>query len=223
MSGGQRYGREQALEEVRALLALCVGTYDTWTVAGSLRRGRLDVGDAEHVVIPKMHQPPAPEPIRDLFGNVVADYTPPKPRNLLIERLDQLLADGQIKQAIKSDGRTRWGDRYRALVLPGNTMHHELWMGDTTNYGALLAIRTGPQEIGITLVTRLRRVGVAQHEGYLRKVETAPTPAGGFEERYGDVVPVPDEETYFKLAGFPKVPDVRDRDNLAQHLRRTHG
>lgn len=200
-------------------MALMGGTYDAWKVAGSLRRGRLDVGDAEHVIIGTTVQDPTPAPIRDLFGQPIAEHMAPPPRNLALQRLDQLLHNKDIALAIKSDGSTRWGDKYRALTLPGRTMHHELWFCDPLNYGAMLAIRTGPQEIGISLVTRFRDRGMRQVDGYLRRVDRTPNPDGTASEHIGEIIPVPDEDTYFRLAGWKAAPPPESRDTHASLMR----
>lgn len=218
MSSRPRTARAEAVIEVRQLIDKLDGVFDRWTVAGSLRRGRLDVGDAEHVVIPRTETiMPAAE--LDLFGVPTAA---PEPiiRNLLLERLDELVAAGSIFKAVKGDGATRWGERYRALTLTPSGMHHEIFLTDRLNYGAILAIRTGPQEVSTKLVSRLAERGYRQADGYLRKVERELQPDGEVREVLGELITVESEEKYFELAGWKSTPPAVDRDNLAAHFRR---
>lgn len=204
MSTGTRFGAAVAVEEaekVRDLFADCIVQ---GCVAGSLRRGKTEVGDVEHVIIPRLDA-------GGLFGS--------EPVNLLLERLDELVRTGRLCKAVKSDGKTRWGARYRAVTLPGGPtggrLHHELWMGDDANWGSLLCIRTGPQEFSTLVVTKLREKGLCNDHGYVRHLVRVPTPAGGFIEEPGSViVAAPTEEEYLRLAGI-KYAEPHQREALA--------
>lgn len=219
MSTGPRTPREEAIAQARAMIDLCEGSFARWVVAGSLRRGRPDVGDVEHVVMPTLDEIPAREGNPDLFGRPTT-VTPARTINLLLQRLDGLIHDRKLTQAVKSDGRTRWGDRYRAVCLPGSELHHELWICDRMNFGAMLAIRTGPQEIGIRLASRLRERGMRQDDGYLHRVGRELAPDGTVREVLGPPIPVETEERYFELAGWKPMPPPQQRDDLADHFRR---
>ena len=109
--------------------------------------------------------------------------------NLALHRLDELLERGVITKQVKSDGRTRWGDRYRALVFEGRV--HEVFLATAFNWGAILAIRTGPAEFSEALVTQINARGVLRmKDGYLRY------------QKDGSVYPCRDEETMFHAAGL---------------------
>ena len=87
----------QAAEAFRALFdpSAC----ERWEFAGSLRRKSNSIGDLEHVVIPK-------------FGDVPSDdmFATPDRRNLLLTRMDELVAQGKIVRHIYGNGQ-RWGGK----------------------------------------------------------------------------------------------------------------
>ena len=168
-----------------------------WLPAGSLRRGKELVGDIEIVTRVK----PAELPPSGLFGDAPQVRT-----DALSLRLDELIADGYLQKQVKSDGRTRWGDRYKAVTFEGWTF--EIFIADVRNFGVLAAIRTGSAEFSQQLVTRIKS----------RKVHRV---AGGYLRPYFDgdpdadklrglpVIPCPTEKHMFDAAGMLWVPPAR--------------
>jgi DNA polymerase/3'-5' exonuclease PolX len=154
-------------------------TYKRWLFAGSLRRGRPEVGDVEHVIEPA-------------FGEVEigGGLFPKRERvNLFASHLDALVAGQTVTKHIYGATGFRWGERYRGVDFRG--FNHELFFADADNWGAMLLIRTGPADFSQRVVTALKNGGMyRQQDGYLWA--------------NGDVkVPVPDEQTYLRLAGMP--------------------
>lgn len=131
--------------------------YHRWEYAGSLRRRCRDVGDIEHVVIPRF---------ADLPGDDL--YSTPKRVNLLLQRLDELVAQGTIARHPYANGQ-RWGEKYRGCDFDclGVVSLHEIFCADETNWGPTLAIRTGPGEFSKQLVTRLLTRGRRNHQGFV--------------------------------------------------------
>jgi DNA polymerase/3'-5' exonuclease PolX len=184
----------------RALLCadgfnLAVKRYE---VAGSLRRECETLGDLELVAIPNQ---------RHLFT-----------------LLDARVTGGMIAKAIKPDGRTRWGERYRALTLTQaylkrhgvpdaallSRVHVELYLATAKNWGLMLAIRTGPHEFSRRLVSQIK--AGKQHRvggGYVRP--WFPDGTKQSEIRKLPVIPCPDEETAFRLAGYDGVIEPKER------------
>lgn len=198
MSAGAKQSREFVLANVVRFRALFNGTFESWTVAGSLRRGLARVGDVEHVIVPKI----VPIVEESFFGSKTTGHI-----NRVWEATESLV---RTKLATKAEyGETkshRWGELYRGLVFEG--VRHELFTADSLNLGSVLAIRTGPAEFSERLVTLLKQGGrYRQHLGYVRRVhEGHPIMADDA------IVPVPDEATYFKLCGVPfTIPEQRDR------------
>jgi DNA polymerase/3'-5' exonuclease PolX len=184
VSTGSKIPLEQADLEAAAFARLIGSACARHEVAGSVRRRKSLVGDIEHVCIGRKVEATA-------AGVMFVDEV-----DALLVRLDDLVADGTIEKQIKSDGKTRWGERYRACLYRG--VPHEVWMGTEHNWGCLLAIRTGPAELSEELVTRIKRRGVLrQHEGYLVYQKT------------GDRYPCETEEKFFAAAGMACVEPER--------------
>lgn len=177
MSSGKKIWLDSARGIVDEFLKFFGGTFVRWEVAGSVRRNRAEVGDIEHVVIPKI-----------IDG-----------RNVLWERLDSLVPgiglfanpDAPLRKSIYSNGTNRWGEKYRGVDFAG--VKHEIFTADEENFGCILAIRTGPAEFSKKLVTMLLHGGnFRQQDGYL--VRTA-------GPNIGERVPCPDEKAFFQLCG----------------------
>lgn len=159
-------------ERFRALFA---GTFEQWVIAGSVRREKPEVGDIEHVVIPA-------------FGDVIVPGSMFVDRgNLLWDRLNSFVG-GTVKKHVYGDAGFRWGEKYRGVDYRGFT--HEIFCADAENFGAILAIRTGPADFSRHLVTVMRDHGYRQEDGYVI-------------DREGRRVAAPDEKAYFRICGMP--------------------
>lgn len=184
MSGGLRIPPEEAWPSARRLRELLYPTDERWTIAGSLRRARPDVGDIEHVVIPGTNTLRVMDGLVDP-GGLFADPSQP------------------LQKAVKSDGSTRWGNRYRAVVFQGR--EHEIFFTTPERSGATLAIRTGPPSLSRHCVTVCRDRGLECKDGGLRYI------------RDGSVYATPEEEDFFRACGVEYVPP-EERDALAERL-----
>lgn len=181
MSSGTKMPLSDAVRSAEDFARLILPACERYMVAGSVRRQKPEVGDIEHVAISKV-------------GEFVPDGAMFQTTGyLLLHRLDELRAAGTIEAQVKIDGRTRWGDRYRACVYQGRV--HEVFLATDDNWGAILAIRTGPAELSQDAVTRIKMRGrLRQQDGYLVYQN------GG--ERY----PCATEEAFFGAAGMECVP-----------------
>ncbi len=189
MSTGNRIPLAEARKIAEDFARLFEGCWERWVIAGSIRRQMPDVGDCEHVVMPRM----AP---------VLGDgMLVPEMVDLLWQRVDKLLADGTITKALYGESKTtRWGDIYRGCIYRG--VKHEIFTATPENFGCILTIRTGPWEYSRAMQMELNRKGVyRQQDGYLRI-------AAG--DNAGKVVPCPTEEAYFEAVGWKyKNPEER--------------
>jgi len=214
------YAARYAAEAVKALFE---GTYERWEFGGSLRRRKLDVGDIEHVVLPRFVDEvacgvdvntPAPSS-GGLFGDVgpakVAAVEVRTSRvSLVMRRCDELLAAGVVTKGVYPDGGHCWGPRTRGLMhhVPETKREDGLWFHeiftcqDEAGWVPLLVLKTGPADYSRKLVTDLRARGVyVQEDGYVRY-------ASGNSK--GQIRVVSSEEEYFKLCGYPMVvPELR--------------
>jgi hypothetical protein len=203
--------------------------YGRWEVAGSIRRGRSEVGDVEHLVIPRIGDLADPG---DLFGET-------QPTNLLWHQLDAMVTVGHVQPHVYQTVRGpqhRWGELYRGVSFRG--FNHEIWTASPQSWGSLLLIRTGPAEFSKAFVIALQARGYIHRDGFVRNKNLwtcscgwrgvspiwmptavkAPNvrtnPHGGDEAAHCPgctstatiepaVVPCPDEKTAFALAGMP--------------------
>jgi hypothetical protein len=97
------------------LVALIRDECERVEIAGSIRRGKAEVHDAELVVIPRAGLWPL---------------------------LDKLVAQGVIGKAVYSDGKHRWGEKQRGVAVDGVMV--EIFTADAINWGYQLWLRTGP-------------------------------------------------------------------------------
>lgn len=169
--------------------ALFHGCSVRWEVAGSIRRRRADVGDIEHVVI-AAHGVPVVAP-EDSSSALFTPLAGPGV-NLLWRRCDELLAMGVLSKAIYSDGKARWGQVMRGILLAG--VRHEVWTCAAETWGSCLAIRTGPEELCERLMGQLKANGRYVHDhGAVRY-------AGGASA--GEIRATPAEREFFELCGM---------------------
>lgn len=174
--GGERIPWEKAVRIAEQLAADLAPVCARAKVAGSVRRRRPHVGDIEFVV----------EPLAagDLFGHVTHQVEP-------IRRVAETWGD-----VVKG------GDRMIQVRGVGGIdgLTCELYLvHPPAQWGSILAIRTGPADLGHLAVTRMLERGL-RHVG------------GHVEDRAGALVPTPTEEDFFAAAGLPC---------LAPHLRDT--
>lgn len=177
-----------ARSRARALRDLLAPACERIEVAGSIRRGKPDVKDAEIVAIPRITHVVR----QGLFGPEVKTA-----RSDLWDLVDRLVAGPEpLDRHPPTNGRAAsWGDRYRKLVWDGLPV--DLFTAHADNWGAIALIRTGPADFSQAWVTEIRRHGYRMEGGVVR-------------DPNGDRVNVPDEATAFRLAGWTYVP-ARER------------
>lgn len=161
---------ETVLDRLRPVIARGV-------IVGSLRRERPDVGDIELLV----------EPIATptLFGEPDSD-------------------SDAIRRRVELDvGHVRMGGsrHLRAALYDEPAIAVEIFIRRApAAWGSLLAIRTGPAELGAVAMRRLRDRGYVHIDGHVIVESTRAT------------VPTETEEQFFALADLPCVlPNRRDR------------
>jgi len=184
---------DQAGKEAVAFRGLFDGCFSRWRFAGSLRRQRSQVGDIEHVVIPRFTPDPEGLLIHDAHDC-----------NILRRMADRLLRDGTLALHDYGGGNTRNGDKYMGFDFRGGL--HEIFSA-AANFGCILAIRTGSADFSRGLMIRLRDRGYRQCEGYLWRI-VACDRSGGDDRRLfddgqcGERVDCPDEDVMLRAAGL---------------------
>ncbi len=178
MSTSIRRPLAEALRDAQDFRALFPAIYyERWEIAGSVRRGKADIGDVEHVV----------EPINvDAFRIKV---------NELTFDPDDIFSDDRapFRKHVYCDGRHRWGDKYRGLNYRG--FAHEIFVADAKNFGSVFALKTGPAAYSEMLVTVLKRSGrLQQIDGYVKYTKD------------GAIYAVPTEEAFFEACKVRWIP-----------------
>jgi hypothetical protein len=98
-------------------------------IGGSLRRGKADVKDIEIVIL--------------------------NPKSTFYEYTERLVDGGHAEKAIYNDGKTRWGKKYRGLLVKGVKV--EIFVADDDNWGYQFWLRTGPGDANRHMVTALKQ------------------------------------------------------------------
>lgn len=191
---------------------------DQIIVAGSIRRGALDVGDIELVVIPRSV---VPEGVvqAGLFGES-APVSVGQKVNMLTEHLGQLEAAGTIRRRADKNGRPGGLNRI-VWRIDGGEVAVDLFRAVPSTLGAVLALRTGPAAFSKRLVTAIAAGGVRPNDmqfdkGYVWRYSRLPD--GTFGRRV--FVPTPTEEALFAELGLPYVaPEERTAETFERGRR----
>jgi hypothetical protein len=126
--------------------------------------------------------------------------------------LDDLLARKHITRDVPSGWETTpaWGSRYKKFWLrvrdDGTLAQVDLFITVPECWGAIVTIRTGPHAFGKALMAHIKH-----HTPYRQRDREVVV------EATGEVVPVPEEADYFRLAG---VEYIRPESRTVAALRR---
>jgi DNA polymerase/3'-5' exonuclease PolX len=211
MGGQTKTPLEAARAAAEKLMAALAPACEQIAIAGSIRRGKAEVGDIELVAMPKIK---APMQQLDLFGNAL----PVGPQaSLLDAALDELLAAKHIvnKPPTGVDTAPAWGEKYKKSWI---------WLNDVlgwiqvdlfivrppAQWGPVFAIRTGPGDWNVALMRYInKRTSWKQDEGHLKHRDT------------GEVPDLPTEEAYFERLVIPFVaPNERSEQKLYAVVRK---
>lgn len=198
------------LAAARAVAERFVGTIRPYVerveVAGSIRRGKPTVSDIEIVAIPKTHSLQA-----GLFG----DAGGPEVDELHEQIVFQVEYDPRLEIRVLDDGTRRFRERVKYLVWEGIPL--DLFaVKPPAQWGAILAIRTGPAAFSHLCVTPRAKggampYGMLQQQGALWR---------GEPERGGRIIATPTEESWFEALGLPSwAPHERTEARLKAHLK----
>jgi DNA polymerase/3'-5' exonuclease PolX len=155
-------------------------------IAGSLRRGKPEVGDVELVAVSKSHQVPS-----GLFFEVDAIAWD------LDERLEELVATGILDRLLGKD-------RYQKLRHHMSGLQVDLFMvKPPASFGCIFLIRTGSADYSHALVTKARDRGFHFREGALHRG------ALGCSTRPCEIVPTPEEIDVYRVLRLPFVEPER--------------
>ena len=146
MSASTRMPLEYARGMAAALTDLLRSACLQIEVAGSIRRGKPDVGDIEIVCRPMF--------MTWQFSMFAGSGS--KTTNILDDRCEKLLAQGILEKRPDAGGGTAWGERYKRAVFYHEGQHASADIFSVikpAQWGVIYAIRTGPHEFNKLVVT----------------------------------------------------------------------
>lgn len=191
----RRFPYAVALHAANRLVELLRPRTERIEIAGSIRRERMLVKDIELVLVPKFE----PSPDVNLFGESPTEI------NLLVERLNQMVRDGQLEKRLDQRGQACWGPRHQRAVFEGIPVDI-FGVVAPADWGVIFAIRTGPREFGERCVTKSKFGGFLPEDLVVEK--------GGIHRFDGNEfiqIPCPEEDDFFRALGFKTVPAPCDR------------
>lgn len=197
MSTGNRVTLTEARQIARDFMQYINNVSHEASEAGSIRRLSPSVGDIDIVVRP--HSLAA-----------------------LWNRIDRMLEDGAIRQAIYGDGKKRWGDISRGIYFMG--MHIELTTADSDNWGYKLWLQTGKGDKNTYFMRQLIQFqsAVRFHDGYgwhVSNEKSHPRFNSGLGYAKLGKLSIPDEQTLYTLVGMPFIaPQNRIERTYARYI-----
>jgi DNA polymerase/3'-5' exonuclease PolX len=120
-------------------------------IAGSLRRGKADVGDIEILYVPRIGQVHVPG---ELF---------PKSGSLADELVEDWLARGVLTKRFNINGSTAWGTLNKLAVHVGSGIRVDLFATTAERWFVSLVVRTGSKEMNMMLAGSALRRGMQLH------------------------------------------------------------
>lgn len=184
MSAGTRAPLAEAAAIARGLVAELGVACERIEIAGSIRRGKADVGDIELVAVPDILTLPD-----GMFET--------RQVNRLAERVDALIEAGVLGSHPTDPKR---GERYSKLIHRPSGLQVDLFSARLDTFGLIYLIRTGPADYSQQFVTDIRRRALHVKHGELHRGSLG---CGSFP---CGVVPTPEEADVFAAARWPFVP-----------------
>ena len=148
-------------------------------IAGSLRRGKQEVGDVEVLYIP-------------IFTTERDGLFDTKQVNQADAALDRLLSAGVLVKRPNVMGTEVWGEKNKLALHRASGIPVDLFTAQEANWFNLVVCRTGSAQSNVRIAT------AAQARGWKWNPYGA-----GFTDKTGQLVPVRSERDAFELIGLP--------------------
>lgn len=168
----------------QTLLPFC----DKVDIAGSIRRGKAEVGDIELVVLPKV------ELKRTGLAAFLSLSDSTKEVSLLDEIILMLTTRGDCKLG-------KNGPKYKELIYAKKGFKVDLFIANPQNFGVIKMIRTGSADYSKQFMIELNKQAVYNI-------------AGGYLWRQDKRIAIASEEELFQQVGFP----WRDPENRVKEI-----
>lgn len=198
MSTGARIPLAEARVAADIAVALLAPACERIEVAGSIRRGVADIGDLEIVAVPRRGAQAV-----DLFGSPVGEAD-----DYLHELCNRLRAEGRLAPRLNKLGHESWGRRLKwGLFWPtapeDGCIAIDVYACEPEQWGATLAIRTGPADFSRRLVTARPAGGYCPPRYHFRDWRVV-------DRASGTPLPTPEERDVFAALGLDWI-EPRDR------------
>lgn len=168
------------------VLALLTPGCSSIAVAGSLRRGKADVGDVEVVFIPLLTRQPDPA---DMFAEIDV--------NLAEMLIGDALAMGFLTKRLAVNGNESWGPKNKLARHVETGMPVDLFAATRANWWNYLVCRTGPAESNMAIAQ------AAQARGWKWNPYGAGFSRGGHDDEDYETHAVTSEAEVFRFVGLP--------------------
>lgn len=179
MSDKRKFSRLEAMVVAGDLRERLEPHCERIVIAGSLRRGKPEVGDIELLYIPKLAQ--LPDGLFDV-----------KAFNLADSELVQLVGMGVLRPRPNVNGHTSWGEKNKLAMHVPSGIPVDLFSTTAENWWVALVVRTGSKETCLRLTTgahKLNRELIAYGSGVR-------------DRKTGDITKAVSEEDVFNLCGI---------------------
>jgi DNA polymerase/3'-5' exonuclease PolX len=179
MTDKQRFPSAIAREVAEELVAELAPRCERIKIAGSLRRGKADVGDIEILFIPLIGQVHVPG---ELF---------PKSGSLADELLDRWLAEGIISKRPNVNGSVSWGELNKLAIHVASGIPIDFFATTSDRWFVSLVMRTGSAQSNTRLATAALKRGMQFHA------------YGVIQDRRGQQIIPQSEREVFEWLGVP--------------------
>ena len=176
-----RFPRPVAIQAAREVVARLEPNCERIIVAGSLRRGKREVGDVEILYIPKM---------RPALSQ--SDFFSIEDINLADSAIEEMESYGTLSRRLNKNGSPSYGPKNKLMRHEGTGVPVDLFSTTAAAWFNYLVCRTGPAESNIEVAKAAQAKGWKWH------------PYGeGFSDHRGRPVRVCIEPDVFTLVGLP--------------------
>lgn len=184
-----KFPRTLALEVARELVKPLKPVTDRLIVAGSLRRGKPEVGDVEIVLVPRTEMQRV-----DLLLEAPVSLAEPVFANWL--------EAGVLTKRPSTTGTTAWGEKNRLALHAATRVPVDFFLATPETWWNVLVCRTGPGALNVEIARRARDRGW-KWQPYGRGYENVHT---------GEVREMSSEREVLEFVGLPDMtPEERQR------------
>jgi DNA polymerase/3'-5' exonuclease PolX len=178
-----RFPRAKAISVAREVAAILAPNCQRIIVAGSLRRGKAEVGDIEVVYIPKFE-----------MGNVPGDMFAEERVNLADRAIALMEARGILARRTNVNGSTMFGSKNKLMEHCDSGIPADLFSTNEDSWFNYLVCRTGPAESNTAVAVAAKRRGWHWN------------PYGSGFTRDGALHSITSEADVFRFVGLPQPP-----------------